>query len=53
MSAFLFIQERRQSSERIDFVAALRVATRGDRKDVEKAMERYAKDAEIRLRFED
>jgi len=53
MNAFLFIQNKRKSAENIDFVGKIRVAMKGDKQDVEKAMERWAKDAEIRLMFED
>jgi hypothetical protein len=53
MSALLFIQERRKSQERIDFVSQIRIAQHGDKHSYEKQLERWAKDAEIRLSFED
>jgi hypothetical protein len=53
MSAFLFMQNKRRSVENIDFVGKIRVAMNGSKKDVEKVMEKWARDAEIRLMFED
>lgn len=53
MSALLFIQDKRKALERIELVSALRLAMNGSKRDVEKSMERWAKDAEIDLRFEE
>ncbi len=53
MSALLFIQRKRMSVERIDMVGALRIAMNGSKQEVEKCMERWARDAEIRLTFEE
>jgi hypothetical protein len=53
MNAFLFMQNKRRSAENIDFVGKIRIAMKGSKQDVEKAMEKWAKDAEIRLLFED
>jgi len=48
MKAFLFIQQKRKSQERIDFVSQLRVAQL-DGPDVKRQFERWAREAEIRL----
>lgn len=53
MSALLFIRERRKASEKIDLVSMIRLAINGSKRDVERAMEQWAKDAEISLRFEE
>jgi hypothetical protein len=53
MSAFLFMQNKRRAVENIDYVGKIRVAMNGSKRDVEKIMERWAKDAEIRLMFDD
>jgi len=53
MSAFLFIQRRRESAERIDFVGMIRTATNGSKQHVEAAMMKWARDAEVDLTFED
>lgn len=53
MSALLFIQDKRKKLENIDFVSRLRLAMNGSKQDVEKQMERWAKDAEIELRWSD
>jgi len=49
MSAFLFIQEKRRKLEAIEFVGQIRLAMNGEKKDVEKQFERWARDAEVRL----
>jgi hypothetical protein len=53
MSALLFIQDKRKALEKIEFVSMLRLAMMGSKRDVEKSMERWAKDAEVNLRFEE
>jgi hypothetical protein len=53
MSALLFLQDKRKKLESINIVSRLRLALNGSKRDVEKSMERWAKDAEIELRFED
>lgn len=53
MSAFLFIQRRRASAEKIDFVEQIRVATNGSKQGVEQSMMKWARDADIDIRFED
>jgi hypothetical protein len=53
MSALLFIQDKRKKLENIEFVSMLRMAFLGSKKDVEKRMERWAREGEIDLRFED
>jgi hypothetical protein len=53
MSALLFIRDRRRAVEKIDFVSMVRLAINGSKRDIERAMERWAKEAEINLRFED
>lgn len=53
MSALLFIQGKRKAVEQIEFVSMIRLAMNGSKRDVEKAMERWAREAEINLRFED
>jgi hypothetical protein len=53
MSALLFIRNKRRTFERIEFVSAIRMAMHASRKDLEKAMERWARDGEITLTFED
>ena len=52
MRAFLFIQEKRKSYEKMDFVTMLRLA-KADQKAYEQQMERWARDAEVSLRFEE
>ena len=53
MQAFRFIKERRKSLERIDFVNKVRLAMRGSDRDVKKSMERWARDADVPLTFEE
>jgi hypothetical protein len=53
MSALLFIQDKRKKLESIEFVSNLRLAMAGSKRDLEKRMERWARDAEIDLRFEE
>jgi len=53
MSALLFIQNNRKALERIEFVGMIQLAMHGKKEDVEKAMSRWAKQAEIDLTFED
>lgn len=53
MSAFLFIKDKRVKLENINMVSMIRLAMNGSKQNVEKQMERWAKDAEIDLRFED
>ena len=53
MSAFLFIQQRRKSAEKIYFVEQVRLATNGSKDGLEKSMMKWARDAEIDIRFED
>ena len=49
MSAFLFIQEKRRKREAIEFVGQVRLAMNGEKKDIEKQYQRWARDAEVRL----
>src|SRR6516164_6593086 len=51
MSALLFIQNKRKSWEKVEMLSVLRMAN-AESKQAEKQMERWARDAEIRLRFE-
>ena len=53
MSALLFIQQKRKALERIEFVSTLRLAMNGTKRDIEKTMERWARDSEIDLTFEE
>jgi hypothetical protein len=53
MSALLFIQDKRKKLENIEFVGMLRMAFLGTQRDVKNRMERWAKEGEIDLRFED
>ncbi len=53
MSAYLFIQNLRKNVEKIDFVSTMRLAMNGTKRQGEKQMERWAKSAELDLRFED
>jgi hypothetical protein len=53
MSALLEIRKKRKAFERIEFVSALRLAMVGSKNDVQGAMERWAREAEIRLTFEE
>jgi hypothetical protein len=53
MHAFLHVQKTRAAEERIDFVSSLRVATKASKNEYEKAMQRWARAAEINLTFED
>ncbi len=53
MSALLFIENKRKAFEKIELVSMLRLAMNGSKRDVEKVMERWAKSAEIDLKFED
>jgi hypothetical protein len=52
MSALLFIQNKRKSWEKVEMLSVLRMAN-AESKQAEKQMERWARDAEIRLRFEE
>jgi hypothetical protein len=52
MSALLFVQSKRKLLERIELVSTLRMAMNGTKDQLEKQMERWAKDAEIDLRWE-
>lgn len=53
MDAFIFIQNRRKSRERIDFVGQLRTAQHADKRAYERQLEQWARDAELNLRFEE
>jgi hypothetical protein len=53
MSALLFIRERRRNLEKIELVGLIRLAAKGSNRDVEKRMERWARDAEVQLTFEE
>jgi hypothetical protein len=53
MSAFAFIARKREAMERIELVGTMRLATNGSKREVEKSMERWAREAEVRLRFEE
>jgi len=53
MNALLFIQGKRKDIERIEFVHAMRLAMKGTKQGIEKAMEKWAKSAEINITFED
>jgi hypothetical protein len=53
MSALLFIRNKRRQLEKIEFISLLRLSLYASKKDVEKAMERWARDGEIQLTFED
>jgi len=53
MNALLFIQDKRKAMEKIEFVSMVRLATGGSKKAIEKAMEQWARQADIMLTFED
>jgi hypothetical protein len=53
MSAFLFIQQKRKILERIEFLSTMRQAMHGESRAIEKQMERWAREVEIRMTFED
>jgi len=53
MSAFLFIRDKRRTLERISFISQYRMAMNASSKSIEKKMERWAREAEINLVFED
>jgi hypothetical protein len=52
MSALLFLKNKREVSERMDFVSAMRTAL-ANSEGYKKAMEQWARSAEIELRFDD
>jgi hypothetical protein len=53
MSAFLEIGKHRKAFERIELVSTMRMAMNGSQREVEKCLERWARQAEIHLRFEE
>jgi hypothetical protein len=53
MSAMLEIQKHRRTLERIDTVSMLRVAMNASKKDAETIMTKWARSAEVDIRFED
>jgi hypothetical protein len=53
MSALLFIRDKRRQLEKLEFVSLLRLALHAGKRDLEKTMERWARDGEIKLTFED
>lgn len=53
MSALLFIRDKRRALEKIELVGMLRMVMNASKKDLEKRMETWAREAEINLIFED
>jgi hypothetical protein len=53
MSALLFIGKKRRQLEKIEFVSMVRMAMNARPEDVRRTMERWARDGEIELTFED
>jgi hypothetical protein len=53
MSAYLFIRDKRRALEKIDFVSQLGMAMKGSPKTIERRMERWAREAEVNLIFDD
>jgi len=53
MSALLFIADKRKKLERLDQISTIRLAMNGTKKDVERYMQKLARDADIRLNFEE
>ena len=53
MDAFIFIQRRRRSWDKVEIISVIRLALHGEPKDVERQMERWARDAEVPLTFEE
>jgi len=52
MSAFLQIAKARKAEENIEFVGMIRLAMNGSKQDIERQMQRWARDADIQLRME-
>jgi hypothetical protein len=52
MSALLFIQDKRRTVERIEFVSSLRMAMNAKSDSLKKQMEAWARHAEIDLYFD-
>jgi hypothetical protein len=51
MSAYLFIQEKRRTAERIDMVDTLGIGMHGTKRDLERILGRWARSAGIKLTF--
>lgn len=53
MDALVFLQRKRKAAENIDTVGVMQVAFHANADSYKKAVERWAREAEIRLRWDD
>jgi hypothetical protein len=53
MHALLWIQDTRKALENIEFMGMVHVAMKGSKQDIEKAMGKFARKADVNLTFEE